>query len=120
MSGVTRRNAGHKQQKVCSTKVAEPHQLLSKLNLGSRETGCRGFVGGYIRRVTPVPIPNTVVKPAEPMILPQRESRSLPAFTYGTPVRKHRGSFLRRARDFSVAALSCAQADMNVRTFGRH
>ena len=38
-----------------------------------------GFVGGYIRRVTPVPIPNTVVKPAEPMILLQRESRSLPA-----------------------------------------
>src|SRR4029079_13708853 len=43
------------------------------------ETGDAGFVGGFIRRVTPVPIPNTVVKPAEPMILRQRESRSLPA-----------------------------------------
>src|SRR5436190_9450569 len=39
----------------------------------------RVFVGGYTRRVTPVPIPNTVVKPAKPMILLQRESRSLPA-----------------------------------------
>ena len=46
---------------------------------GSEPAG-RGFVGGYTRRVTPVPIPNTVVKPAGPMILLQRESRSLPAF----------------------------------------
>ena len=44
------------------------------------EAASDGFVGGDIRRVTPVPIPNTVVKPAEPMILRQRESRSLPAF----------------------------------------
>ena len=60
--------------------IAEPHQSLSKFNLRRPETGDAGIVGGYIRRVTPVPIPNTVVKPAEPMILLQRESRSLPAF----------------------------------------
>src|SRR5439155_15577909 len=30
-------------------------------------------------------IPNTVVKPAEPMILRQRESRSLPAFSLEPP-----------------------------------
>ena len=62
-----------------------------------RPETCDGvFVGGYTRRVTPVPIPNTVVKPAGPMILLQRESRSLPAFSYGTPIVKSgRGSFLR-------------------------
>ena len=45
----------------------------------------RPFVGGHIRRDTPVPIPNTVVKPAEPMILPQRESRSPPALNMQSP-----------------------------------
>ena len=44
------------------------------------ESGSGSLVGGYTRRVIPVPIPNTVVKPAGPMILHQRESRSLPAF----------------------------------------
>jgi hypothetical protein len=39
-----------------------------------------GFAGGYIVGATPVPIPNTAVKPDKPMILPQRESRSPPAF----------------------------------------
>src|SRR6476469_7532129 len=52
---------------------------LAKSQLGRPSPAGRAFVGGYIRRVTPVPIPNTVVKPAEPMILRQRESRSLPA-----------------------------------------
>src|SRR3954463_13712453 len=69
-------------QKVCSTKVAENLTNSRIKNLSPVETSARGFVGGYIRRVTPVPIPNTVVKPAEPMILRQRESRLLPAFTH--------------------------------------
>jgi hypothetical protein len=43
------------------------------------------FAGGYTRGATPVPIPNTVVKPAGPMILRQRESRSLPAIYIPTP-----------------------------------
>ena len=56
------------------------------LNLYSRtkrfarpETAGRAFVGGYTVGETPVPIPNTIVKPDEPMILLPRESRSLPA-----------------------------------------
>src|SRR5215218_10365091 len=56
------------------------------------ETPVSGFVGGYIRRVTPVPIPNTVVKPAEPMILRQRESRSLPALNRSPRDRKVSGA----------------------------
>ena len=43
------------------------------------ETSRQAFVGGYTVGVTPVPIPNTVVKPDGPMILLPRESRSLPA-----------------------------------------
>ena len=43
------------------------------------ENWSASLAGGYIRKVTPVPIPNTVVKLAEPMILHQWESRSLPA-----------------------------------------
>ena len=38
------------------------------------------FVGAHTHRDTPVPIPNTAVKPVGPMILLQRESRSVPAF----------------------------------------
>ena len=60
-------------------KKYESHEFTKSKNFGWLETASRSFVGGYIRRVTPVPIPNTVVKPAEPMILLQRESRSLPA-----------------------------------------
>ena len=51
------------------------------------------FVGGHIGRVIPVPIPNTVVKPAKPMILLQRESRSLPAINQRTPARHKRPGF---------------------------
>src|SRR5450432_1043853 len=62
-----------------------------------RETDIGVFVGGNIGRVTPVPIPNTVVKPAEPMILLPRESRSLPALNKNPgPFNKDRGSFVFR------------------------
>src|SRR6185437_8816466 len=44
------------------------------------------FAGGHTGGVTPVPIPNTAVKTAGPMILLPRESRSLPAFSTRTPV----------------------------------
>ena len=65
---------------MCSTKVAEnTSRFTIKFSLAGGNPAVEVFVGGYIRRVTPVPIPNTVVKPAEPMILLQRESRSLPA-----------------------------------------
>src|SRR5437764_9986310 len=43
------------------------------------------LAGGYTRGATPVPIPNTAVKPAGPMILLQRESRSPPALNKRTP-----------------------------------
>src|SRR5688500_11252769 len=43
------------------------------------------FVGAHARGVTPVPIPNTAVKPAGPMILRQRESRSVPAISLEPP-----------------------------------
>src|SRR5687768_5792394 len=46
------------------------------------------LAGGHTRGETPVPIPNTAVKPAGPMILPQRESRSVPAIKRKTPIRK--------------------------------
>ena len=73
------------KRKGCST---NRENLDHSFEIQSRCTEtCTGtFVGGYTRRVTPVPIPNTVVKPAGPMILLQRESRSLPALFKGTPV----------------------------------
>src|SRR5438876_3299144 len=58
-------------------RAEEPH--IHEIQSGRAETFVQIFVGGYSGRVTPVPIPNTVVKPAAPMILLQRESRSLPA-----------------------------------------
>ncbi len=67
----------------------EPHQSL--IQPGRALSPARVFVGGFIRRVTPVPIPNTVVKPAEPMILRQRESRSLPALNKSPGLRKKIG-----------------------------
>ena len=57
----------------------EPRSFACEIQLRCAETPIGVFVGGFTRRVTPVPIPNTVVKPAGPMILLQRESRSLPA-----------------------------------------
>ena len=90
---------GHKHQKACSKTSSsrdEPHHSF-EIQPRRAETSAGAFVGGYTRRVTPVPIPNTVVKPAGPMILLQRESRSLPAFSFRTPISKRgRGSFLRR------------------------
>ncbi len=54
---------------------AQPSQLsfcsLSFfVNILTRETGSSMFVGDHRVCVTPVPIPNTAVKPAPPMILP--------------------------------------------------
>src|SRR5687768_18100476 len=72
----------------------EPRQH-SLVQYQSRRSEMAGgtFVGGYTRRVTPVPIPNTVVKPAGPMILLQRESRSLPALYKDPRSQKDRGFF---------------------------
>ena len=61
------------------------------------------FAGGYIGGVTPVPIPNTAVKTAKPMILLQRESRLLPAFLHPNPrclIPRRGGSFLRSSGMF--------------------
>ena len=52
-----------------------------------------GFVGAHTHRATPVPIPNTAVKPVGPMILLQRESRSVPAFKQQPLDRKVEGFF---------------------------
>jgi hypothetical protein len=52
----------------------------------------RGLVGDHSGGATPDPIPNSAVKPAAPMILPQRESRSSP--TYGPRQPKADGVFL--------------------------
>ena len=38
------------------------------------------IVGGYSVRETPVPIPNTEAKAHTPMVVRERESRSLPTF----------------------------------------
>src|SRR4051794_12594661 len=77
--------AGNPDVRVASSQMNYSRDSLAKSQLGRPSPAGRAFVGGYIRRVTPVPIPNTVVKPAEPMILRQRESRSLPALNR-TPV----------------------------------
>ena len=53
-----------------------------------------GFVGAHTHRATPVPIPNTAVKPVGPMILLQRESRSVPAFNFEPLDRKVEGFFV--------------------------
>ncbi len=45
-----------------------------------RLTPVTGFVGDQSDGVTPDPFPNSVVKPITPMILQQRESRSLPTY----------------------------------------
>ena len=58
------------------------------------ERSLAGLAGGYIRKVTPVPIPNTVVKLAEPMILHQWESRSLPALLIAPQKISSEGLFL--------------------------
>ena len=42
--------------------------------------GEQAFLGDHSAGVTPVPIPNTAVKPSMPMILPPRESRSSPSY----------------------------------------
>ena len=55
------------------------------------------LAGGHTRGETPVPIPNTAVKPAGPMILPQRESRSPPALNK-SPRSERTGGFLLRGR----------------------
>src|SRR5712671_4217124 len=52
------------------------------------------FVGAHTHRATPVPIPNTAVKPVGPMILLQRESRSVPAFKQQPLDRKVEGFFV--------------------------
>ena len=52
------------------------------------------FVGAYTHRATPVPIPNTAVKPVGPMILLQRESRSVPAINQKPLGRKTEGFFV--------------------------
>ena len=59
-----------------------------------------GFAGGYIVGATPVPIPNTAVKPDKPMILLQRESRYCRLYTVdpGPRFSEDRGSFLSRGR----------------------
>ena len=53
------------------------------------------FVGAHTHRDTPVPIPNTAVKPVGPMILLQRESRSVPALNKNPSIERSRGSLLR-------------------------
>src|SRR5438046_5803951 len=87
---------GCRFRKVCSTRSHEPRSFICEIQLRHSETHDGVFVGGFTGRVTPVPIPNTVVKPAGPMILLQRESRSLPALIR-TPVPKGSGFFFARS-----------------------
>ena len=93
-TGNTQRTTDHGQRTIrvndhrkgCSTaECLEPNHHLKQTPAGL-ETVRRGIVGGYTRGVTPVPIPNTAVKPAGPMILLQRESRSPPALNKETPI----------------------------------
>lgn len=52
------------------------------------------FPGDHTRGATPVPIPNTAVKPAGPMIVQSRESRSSPgSSTQARPSPKDRRAF---------------------------
>ena len=63
----------------------EPRLHESTTTVAGPQPAGDGIVGGYTRGVTPVPIPNTAVKPAGPMILRQRESRSPPALNTKAP-----------------------------------
>ena len=53
---------------------------LRLINIGGHMPADNGIVGGYSRRETPVPIPNTEAKAPTPMVVRERESRSLPTF----------------------------------------
>src|SRR5437868_4195261 len=104
----------HDDKEACSTRVLQHGRrsgvpMNHELNLDSPNQNPRrpqpagaGFVGGYTRGVTPVPIPNTAVKPAGPMILRQRESRSLPALNENPSImRMVEGFFFARRGGFS-------------------
>jgi hypothetical protein len=108
-------------QEACSRRDADLGQNLARsLNLpftdiprsAGRTTAGRAFVGGYTRGVTPVPIPNTAVKPAGPMILRQRESRSPPALIPSNP------SSVRTVEGLLVCAGGMSQACCSGRASG--
>ena len=52
------------------------------------------IVGGYTWCETPVPIPNTEAKALGPMVVRERESRSLPTLNNDSPAVKTVGLFL--------------------------
>ena len=87
-------------RRMCSTahvlSCCERNLCIHESNSAGPSPARQGFVGGYTVKVTPVPIPNTVVKLHGPMILLQRESRLLPAFKLRPPVPKSRGFFFGR------------------------
>ena len=60
-------------------KLIYPFTLLL-VHIGRRKPADTDIVGGYSRRETPVPIPNTEAKAPTPMVVRERESRSLPTF----------------------------------------
>src|SRR5206468_1227166 len=60
-----------------------------------------------------VPVPNTVFKPAEPMILLQRESRSLPALNKNPGLLRRPGFFLRGGRVRFLLDSKCVAAPSN-------
>ena len=57
---------------------------------GPAQAAAPGCGGVYTLRATPVPIPNTEVKPQRPMVLHPRESRSMPPYTKSLQVTARR------------------------------
>ena len=84
------------------------HQDTSAFAPAARQ-GCRGFVGDHRQWVTPVPIPNTEVKPLSPMILlsgkvgyrrlyePRQVTPGEALFVFATLVQRSERVFERRA-----------------------
>ena len=77
-----------------------------------RLTAVTEFVGDQSGGVTPDPFPNSAVKPTTPMILQQRESRSLPTYEPRRPktfealfiyTHRRQASF----RRYSIVSITC-------------
>ncbi len=100
----TRRNTMNwpSLKKALESGVGHKPLKFTRTQSTAAETPRWAFAGGFTGGATPVPIPNTAVKPIGPMILRQRESRSLPAVIQRTPdLPKVRGSFFGGVFPFS-------------------
>ena len=93
-----------------------PYGLVAPWLAEASEGGTPGskFAGGHRSRVTPVPIPNTEVKPATADGTAWEtvwESRSLPALSRKPDVSNHIGLFLPRGSDLRSRESACGRGE---------